>query len=150
MNEDRFGNEMEDNILMRIHEGMIVYDRNDKELGTVDHVYFGSVSEESTDRGEGPAETTRADAPGYVDDAGEVFGMAGEDPAAIDFAFGGGVSPSETSGSEVRERLLRHGFIRLDSRGLFASDRYILPDQIASVSEDGVRLKLSKDELKNR
>ncbi len=150
MSEGRFGSEMDDNILMKIHEGMKVYDRDDEELGVVDRVYFGTVSEESQARGEGPASTTRADAPGMADDPGEVFGMAGEDPAAIDFAFGGGISPSETSGSEVRELLLRHGFIRINSRGLFASDRYVMPDQIATVSGDRVRLKMSKDELRDR
>ena len=150
MNENRFGSEMEGNILMKIHEGMTVYDRDDKELGKVDRVYLGAVSEDSQARGEGPAATTSADAPGYAGNAGEVFGMAGEEPAVIDFAFGGGISPSETSGSEVRELLLRHGFVRINSKGLFASDRYVMPDQIASVSGDRVRLKLSKDELRDR
>jgi hypothetical protein len=76
--------------------------------------------------------------------------MGDQEPIVIDFAFGGGVSPSETSETEVRDLLLRHGFIRLNARGLFASDRYIMPDMINSVSEDRVKLTLSKDELKNR
>jgi hypothetical protein len=150
MNEAKFGNEMDDNILINIHEGMTVYDRDGEKLGTVDRVYLGTVSEEGQNWGKGPADTTTADAPGYADDPGEVFGMSGEDPAAIDFAFGGGISPSETSGSEIRELLLRHGYIRIKSSGLFASDRYVMPDRIDSVSGERVRLNLSKDELKDR
>jgi hypothetical protein len=33
---------------------------------------------------------------------------------------------------------------------LFAADRYVLPDQIAGVSGDRVRLKVSRDELIKR
>jgi hypothetical protein len=150
MSEGRFGSEMDNNILKEIHEGMTVYDRNDEQLGTVDRVYLGTVSEEGHEQGEGPAATTAADTPGAADDAGEVFGMGRDEPAVIDFAFGGGISPTETSGSEVRELLIRHGYIRISSRGLFASDRYVMPDQIDSVSGDRVRLKLSKEELRDR
>jgi hypothetical protein len=50
----------------------------------------------------------------------------------------------------LRDRLLRHGFIRIDTHGLFASDRFALPDQIESVSEDCIQLRLSKDELIER
>jgi hypothetical protein len=150
MDQGRFGKEMDDNILLKVHEGMRVVDRDDQDLGTVDRVYLGSVSEESQARGEGPADTSSADAPGFTDSAAGVFGMVGQEPVVIDFAFGGGISPSETSETEIRDLLLRHGFIRLNARGLFASDRYIMPDIIGSVSEDRVVLTLSKDELKNR
>jgi hypothetical protein len=150
MDRGGFGKEMDDNILLKVHEGMRVVDRDHQGLGTVDQVYLGSVSEASQTRGEGPADTTSEDAPGFSDSAAGVFGMAGQEPVIIDFAFGGGISPSETSETEVRDLLMRHGFIRLNARGLFASDRYIMPDMISSVSEDRVVLTLSKDELKNR
>jgi hypothetical protein len=150
MDKGGFGKEMDDNILLKVHEGMRVVDREEQDLGTVDQVYLGSVSETSQARGEGPADITSADAPGSRDSAAGIFGMGEQEPIVIDFAFGGGVSPSETSETEVRDLLLRHGFIRLNARGLFASDRYIMPDMINSVSEDRVKLTLSKDELKNR
>ena len=150
MDQGKFGKEMEDNILLKVQEGMRVVDRDDQELGTVDQVYLGSVSEESHARGEGPADTTSADIPGPTDRAAGVFGMAGQEPVVIDCAFGGGISPTETSGTEVRDLLMRHGFIRVNTRGLFSSDRYIMPDMISSVSEDLVVLKLSTDELKKR
>ena len=47
----------------------------------------------------------------------------------------------------VQKRLLHDGFIRMDADGLFAADRYVLPDQIAGVSGDKVMLKVSKDQL---
>ncbi len=47
----------------------------------------------------------------------------------------------------VRGRLLRHGYIRIDTSGLFASNRFAMPDQIESVSDDCVRLRVAKDEL---
>ena len=47
----------------------------------------------------------------------------------------------------VRGRLMREGFIRIDSSGLFASDRFALPDQIISVSDDCVRLSVMADKL---
>jgi hypothetical protein len=47
----------------------------------------------------------------------------------------------------IRARLLHEGYIRMDADGLFNADRYVLPDQIASVTGDGVVLKVSKDQL---
>jgi hypothetical protein len=44
-----------------------------------------------------------------------------------------------------RQHLLRHGFIRIDSTGLFAADRYVTPDQIADVSVDHVTLRQPVD-----
>jgi hypothetical protein len=51
---------------------------------------------------------------------------------------------------ELRERLLREGYIRLDTAGLFAVDRYILPEQIMGRDGDALVLKVTKDELMTR
>ena len=51
---------------------------------------------------------------------------------------------------ELRDRLLSEGYIRLDTKGLFAADRYILPEQIASSVGDELMLNVSKDELMKR
>lgn len=48
---------------------------------------------------------------------------------------------------EVRERLLEQGFVRIDAHGIFAADRYVTPEQIDSVSGDGLLLNVTKDEL---
>ena len=50
----------------------------------------------------------------------------------------------------LRERLLREGYVRLDTSGLFAADRYILPGQIASAVGDELMLNVSKDDLIER
>jgi hypothetical protein len=47
----------------------------------------------------------------------------------------------------LRERLLRQGFLRIDSTSLFAADRYVMPDQIVDVSEGRVTLRVTRDEL---
>ena len=48
---------------------------------------------------------------------------------------------------EVRNRLVQQGFVRIDADGLFAADRYVMPEQIDSVSGDGMTLNVTKDEL---
>ena len=45
---------------------------------------------------------------------------------------------------------MQQGFIRIDSAGLFAADRYVTPDQIVSVSGDALTLNVSQDELMKR
>lgn len=51
---------------------------------------------------------------------------------------------------ELRERLIRHGFILIDSFRLFAADRFVMLDNVASVEEGAVRLKVSRDQLSHR
>ena len=140
MDEPVFDQEMSNNYLTLIREGMEVYDGEDKKVGRVDQVYFGEVGQESSRRGLGPQ--------GLSDP-----GAAGEARSPVDFAFGGTTSPSGEFGEMdevVRNRLLREGFVRVDSAGLFSSDVYVLPDQIESVSEDAVHLRVYRDDLINR
>lgn len=131
MKEPVFDKSTGNSILNQINEGMRVFDREDNEIGTVRKVFLGSVTEEMNERGGGPATASspemRDDT--LVDNLAEAF--------AVD----------EPLPETVRERLLRHGFIRIDVSGLFASDRFAMPEQIGSVSEDQVRLRLTKDEL---
>jgi hypothetical protein len=119
------------NPLMQITKGMKVYDRLHNELGTVERVQM-SDDDPSTVEVEAaePAPIKQRDDT-FIDNLAEVF------------------APDELP-EEVRERLLQQGFIRIDSAGLFASDRYVMPDQIMSVSGDEVMLKVSKDELVKR
>lgn len=37
--------------------------------------------------------------------------------------------------------------MRIDAHGIFAADRYVTPEQIDSVSGDGLLLNVTKDEL---
>ena len=55
--------------------------------------------------------------------------------------------PDDDLPREARDRLLRRGYIRIDSAGLFAADRYADAEQIAGVGDDGVRLSVPGDAL---
>lgn len=44
-------------------------------------------------------------------------------------------------------RLLRLGYVRVDSSGLFSGDTYVGADQIAGVTDETVRLTVSKTSL---
>lgn len=122
-------------ILQQIREEMRVYDREGEEIGQVEKVYLGSVSEDVDAYGAGPATAYDPDLPGegsLIDNIAEVFTADDKLPEVL------------------RERLLRHGFIRIDSSGLFTGDRYVLPDQIATVSADRIYLNVAQDELIER
>ena len=131
MEEPVFDKSTSNSILNQIDEGMRVYDREDNEIGTVRKVFLGSVTDEMNERGGGPATASSPEVRDdtLVDNLAEAF--AGDEPLP------------ET----VRERLLRHGFIQIDVSGLFASDRFAMLEQIDSVSDDRVRLRLAKEEL---
>jgi hypothetical protein len=119
-------------ILNQVQQGMHVCDSNGDDIGTVRQVFLGAVSDKTHERGGGPA--TAPDPGGRHDDS--LIDNLAE-------AF----SPDDPLPEALRGRLLRQGFIRIDTAGLFASDRYAMPDQIESVSDDCVRLRLTKDEL---
>ena len=121
------------NILTQIADGMTVYDRKDDKVGLVRSVHLGAVSVEDDKRGLGPA-TTSAE-----ENADSSF--------LEDFArlFAPGTIPEP-----LRARLLRHGFIRIDTTGLFAADRFAMPEQIVSVSGDRVTLQVTREELIKR
>lgn len=120
------------NPLMQITKGMKVYDRLHNELGTVERVQM-SDDDPSTVEVEAsePAPIKERDDT-FLDAMAEVF------------------APDDELPEEVRERLLQAGFIRIDSAGLFAHDRYVMPEQIMSVGDNEVTLKVSKDELIER
>jgi hypothetical protein len=133
MKTSDFDGSTSNTILNHIREDMRVCDNAGNEIGTVRRVFLGAVSDETNDRGGGPATASTPDLRGdtLIDNVVKAFA---EEPLP----------------EVVRERLLRHGFIRIDTHGLFASDRFALPDQIESVSDDCVHLRLAKDELIER
>ncbi len=123
----------EPNILALIHKDMEVYDRTNNKVGTVKYVHFGVASEATFDTGQAPATTSEAGARGesWLDALVDVF-----DPAEVP--------------EVLRDRLLRHGFVLIDSTGLFSSDRFAMPDQIARVAQDHMILNVLGDELIKR
>lgn len=110
-----------------IHVGMKVYDSRRKHIGKIDDFKF---SENATDPGVEPADIDGTDKPRQESLLEEVAE-----------AFGGEQLPEA-----LRAKLLREGYIRLDS-GLLAADRYIVPSQIASAAGDEVTLNVEKDQL---
>lgn len=113
-------------VLAHVREGMVVYDRHNERVGTVEFVRIGD--EDPTKPG---AETV----------------STGKDPDVnpLEATLAEVFSPDDLP-RELRRRLLRHGFIRID-KGLFRHDRFVAADQIAAVQGDKVLLSISADEV---
>lgn len=107
-----------------VHEGMRVVDRRGEDVGTVEAVRMGDP-EAVTPTGQEVG--TRG---GLIDDVRAAF--AGNDPP---------VPP------EIAERLLRIGYVKIDSKGILDRDSYALADQVGDVSGDVVRLSVDREEL---
>lgn len=107
--------------------GMKVFDSELHEIGTVDDLKY---PENATAPGIEPATAGIAD----VRDA-TLTGAVAE-------AFG-----REEVPEPLRSQLLRDGYVHLDSIGFFASDRYILPEQIARMVPEGIQLNVTRDAL---
>lgn len=120
------------NMLKQIHRGMKVVGPENKDIGTVDFVYFGDAIDTAEERGMGPATARGLDwkPEGLMQDVARAF------------------DPNELP-DEVRERLIHGGFVRIDT-GLLGSDRYVIPEQIKDVENDRVYITAGKDELIKR
>jgi hypothetical protein len=114
------------NLLENVREGMKVFDSSNHEIGKVEWVKL--VDEDETGEPIEAGLDAEPDRHSLISDIAEAF-SADDVP------------------EEVRERLMHDGFVRIDAEGLFASDRYVLPEQIAGVTGDGITLKVRKDEL---
>ncbi|MFC6489203.1 hypothetical protein [Nitratireductor sp. GCM10026969] len=117
------------NILNKVREGMRVFDAQGDEIGTVEWV---KMSDEDPTTPETETATPGTSGARRAVDLTDL----------IADAFRTDDVPETLQG-----RLLREGFVRVDAKGLFAADRYILPDQISSVSNERVTLNASRDEL---
>lgn len=120
------------NFLERVESGMRVYDRTGEEIGKVESVKFTDEDPTTPD-----AETVQV-SENERDHRDSIIGNIAD------------VFRPDELPEALRNRLLREGFVRIDADGLFAADRYVLPDQIQSVTHDGLRLNVSKDELIKR
>lgn len=113
--------------LRQVREGMDVFDRDGDKLGSVDRVYFGATEE----AGRGAATPST---PGERQDS--IFDNLAQ------ALFGNDAVPEA-----ARARMMQEGFVRIDSTGLFAADRYVLPQQIERVEGDRVYLNATRDDL---
>lgn len=107
--------------------GMKVYDSEMHEIGKIDDLKF---PENVTDPG---IEVATAEPVDHRD---------GTIVDAVADAFG-----REDVPEPLRSQLLRDGYVRLDAKGLFAADRYILPEQISRLVEGGIQINVTRDAL---
>lgn len=122
---------MQHNVLRSVHEGMKVFDASHKEIGRVDWVQFGNDNPSTEDAEARATEGMEKREDSLIDNVVDAFRV-------------------DDLPEPVRQRLLMQGFIRIDAAGLFAADRYVLPEQIGSVSGDELMLTVDKDALMKR
>ena len=122
---------MQHNVLRDVHHGMKVFDASHKEIGRVDWVQFGNDDPATPFLEARTIEGMEKRNDNFIDNLVDAFRV-------------------DNLPDVVRERLLMQGFVRIDAAGLFAADRYVLPDQIGSVANDELMLKVEKDELMKR
>ncbi|CAA9559278.1 MAG: hypothetical protein AVDCRST_MAG19-1669 [uncultured Thermomicrobiales bacterium] len=104
-------------IINAVRPGMRVVDASGEELGTVDDVKMGD--------------------PGAA--------TVGADMLAEPGLFGADAEPDVPE--PLRSRLLRFGYVRIDVKGWFDTDRYLTADLIGRVSGDAVILTVAKDRV---
>lgn len=122
---------MRNGVLEHVEEGMNVYNRNGDKIGTVEDIQFGQEDLSQP----GPETSTVSDAT-YDYDRNSLVDM-----------FAEAIAPAPDVPDELKARMMRYGFIRIDA-GLLKSDRVAMTDQIDRVTEDGVHLKTADhDEL---
>jgi hypothetical protein len=131
MAEPRFEAERVNPILTQVYEGMKVYDRMGDKIGTVEYVYLGELTEPDEEYEQGP------DSPSAFD---------GSEGSLIE-DFARAIALTQQVSDAWRERLLCYGFIRINSTGFFAADRYATPEQIANVADHRVMLCVNRNEL---
>ncbi|KFB10817.1 hypothetical protein [Nitratireductor basaltis] len=116
-------------ILFDIHKGMRVEDAHGHEIGTVEWVHLSD---------ETPSTPTA--------DAGGTEPLSNERKSSfVDLILD--AFRTDEIPQVLHDRMLREGFIRLDADGMFAADRYVLAEQVASVSGDCVKLNVERDAL---
>ena len=112
----------------QIRVGMKVFDSEGHHIGKVDDLKFPENAI--------APEVEVAEVDDVVDERDETI------ITAVAAAFG-----HEEVPEPLRSQLLRDGYVHLDAAGLFAADRYILPEQISGLSADGIKLNVTRDAL---
>lgn len=119
--------------LLRIQEGMNVYDSDGDHLGKVRSVRMGGNDPVDAQRQANEAGPTGTGQESYatilIDNLADVFTSDSNLP------------------EEERQELITKGYIRIDSAGLFAADRFATAEQVARVEGDDVHLAVGADML---
>jgi hypothetical protein len=117
--------------LTGVKEGMHVHDVNDQHVGKVRFVKLsdeGPLTTGVATATVSPAEVNRDES--LVTEVAETIVPDDADDLPV----------------EMRERLIREGYVRIDT-GFLRADRFVTPDQIQSISDDVVMLSITKDTL---
>lgn len=114
------------NPLVHIQKGMAVYDADGNEIGEVDEVHLGQQTRANSDA-----------MPGTESAIDEAIGVDGEHVITEGYPE---ILDAHQLPEALVERMLREGYLRVQHPGLPSADHVILPDQIDSVSEEGVYL----------
>ena len=114
-----------------IRVGMKVFDSEGHHIGKIDDLKFPENAI--------APEIEVAEVDDVVDERDETI------ISAVADAFG-----HEDIPEPLRSQLLRDGYVHLDASGLFAADRYILPEQISRLDANGIQLNVTKDALIKR
>jgi hypothetical protein len=116
-------------ILHTIQEGMDVMDDEGKVIGTVQQVYLGEIEAQGISEVPPTHELKPDEDRTLTENLARVFTIDESDMP-----------------QELRERLLHDGYVRMDG-GLLHPNRYILPENIATVTPDEVVLNVERDTL---
>jgi hypothetical protein len=122
------------NRINQVHSGMTVYDVTGDDIGEVSFVYLGATTAAEREFGGGVAAVS-------LDREPEEKGLLGSLVDAFD--------PQDVP-EEMAKRLRYSGYIRINSNGLFTSDRYATAEQISSVAENEVHLNVAFEDLLKR
>lgn len=154
MSGSAIGNANAGETLTTVREGFRVVDASGDEIGKVRDLRSGDASAATVDApmdsGESGGATRLLAAPGGVGTGGTgTAGSAGgAGGAAAIFALGQTGDGGEPNVDEPAwSRLSRVGFIKIDAKGWFASDRYAAADEVARVEGETVYLSVTKDQL---
>lgn len=114
----------EPNILTCIHKGMAVYDKEGEPIGEVDWVYPGTQLEDEYQRRKQLPPIANRDRAPYNSSYAMLTDVIAPDDVPV----------------ELAETLMTSGFIHIAPDEVEALDRYVTPDQIAFITEEGVIL----------
>ncbi|WP_329106340.1 hypothetical protein OG792_00710 [Micromonospora sp. NBC_01699] len=83
---------------------------------------------------------------------GDPNAVTAQDPPTGDGVLGAGVPHTENGDEpdvppDLAARLLRTGYLKVDSRGILTQDLYVEADQIAKVNQDVVELTVDRTRL---
>lgn len=131
MSKSGFESGQDSLILSQVYEGMAVYDATDRKIGTVEYVYLGELTMAADEYGQGWATPSS-----FSNSEGSLIQE-----------FAEALLLTEQVSDAWREQFMCYGFIKVKSFSFLVASRYVVPDQIASVANNRVMLRLSRGEL---